>query len=294
MEIVDDFFRTQPFLAAFMAASFKASAADFLAQTSSRKSEGEDQESISLPQRPHRSKRHSQERAHAIRIIPKQSMQPLPPVNMNRNLAFLLYGGLYQGMFLQFLYTFVYPWLYGNHPHQIVLQVHTEICLFGPIITLPLAYILRSIIDYDPQEMNKVGTGDAAGVERTLMNQVLGGIHKYKDHVMTEGLLLKYWSVWAPAQTINFILIPPHLRVVFVAVVSFFWVYLLSMISSGGVTQLEGATESRKGMLFPTTSTTHRQLEHRRVEEQFFSWLDEPSLAARMGSLIPLNSPLRE
>jgi hypothetical protein len=51
---------------------------------------------------------------------------------------------------------------------------------------------------------------------------------------MTENLLLKYWMIWGPAQTFNFMVVPQHLRVVFVALVSFFWVYLLSMISSQG------------------------------------------------------------
>jgi hypothetical protein len=38
--------------------------------------------------------------------------------------------------------------------------------------------------------------------------------------------------IWLPAQSINWYFVPEHLRVFFVAFVSFFWVYLLSAISS--------------------------------------------------------------
>jgi len=159
----DDFFRTQPFLSAFVACSVKASAADFLAQTSP----------AAAVEKP---------------VIPEEETAPVEDLNYQRNLAFLLYGGLYQGMFLQFLYSVVYPFLYGGSAFQVPLTVLTD-------------------------------------------------IEKYKNHVVTQNLLYKFWMVWAPAQTINFGVVPPHLRVFFVAFVSFFWVYILSGISSQETTK---------------------------------------------------------
>ena len=58
------------------------------------------------------------------------------------------------------------------------------------------------------------------------------GLEKYQDAVLHQNLLLTYWLVWAPAQTVNFTMVPPHLRVFFVAAVSFVWVFMLSLISS--------------------------------------------------------------
>jgi hypothetical protein len=54
----------------------------------------------------------------------------------------------------------------------------------------------------------------------------------YYDHVTTRGLLTTYWSIWIPAQFATFGFVPPHLRVLFVAAVSFFWVTKLSAIST--------------------------------------------------------------
>ena len=170
--------------------------------------------------------------------------------NVNRNIAFWLYGGLYQGMWLQFLYTVVYPMLFSTSEHPLIYQVHTEIVVFGPFVTLPLAYIIRSIIDNnqsrsssDSTTIDEKNDGLSSSETTTVFEQATQGIEKYIDHIMSQGLLWKYWLIWGPAQTINFTVVPPHLRVVFVAFVSFFWVYLLSMISSQGISSTD--TETR-------------------------------------------------
>jgi Mpv17 / PMP22 family len=223
MEMINDFFRTQPFVAAFMACSLKASTADVLAQTSTPDNESEVVE--------------KEEGLSRIPLVAswmeawkeKQPQEPIDSssssVNWNRTLAFYLYGGLYQGMFLQFLYTMAYPHIYGNHPHQLQLQVHTDIVLFGPFLTLPLAYIIRAWIDHASLPTGEHGSESGKEHHLTvhhLVEQAMRGLEKYKDHVFSQNLLWKYWAIWGPAQTFNFTMVPPHLRVVFVACVSFF------------------------------------------------------------------------
>ncbi|KAJ7634461.1 hypothetical protein FB45DRAFT_468078 [Roridomyces roridus] len=44
--------------------------------------------------------------------------------------------------------------------------------------------------------------------------------------------LLRNWAVFVPAQVINFSIVPPHLRFVFVSVVSLFWNTYLSVANS--------------------------------------------------------------
>lgn len=44
--------------------------------------------------------------------------------------------------------------------------------------------------------------------------------------------LLRNWAVYIPAQVINFSIVPPHLRFVFVGVVSLFWNTYLSSINA--------------------------------------------------------------
>lgn len=211
--VLDDFFRTQPFLSAFVACSVKASAADLLAQTSAvANASSEDVKQLVTK---------STEQVN-------DAMQLLETVNIQRNFAFLLYGGLYQGMFLQFLYMVAYPALYGGSEFRIPLSIGSDICAFGPFVTLPIAYIIRAAIE------SRTSSESSSGGEThsSFTEPVQEAIEKYKNHVFTQNLLVKYWMIWAPAQTINWYFVPEHLRVFFVAFVSFFWVYLLSAISS--------------------------------------------------------------
>ena len=67
------------------------------------------------------------------------------------------------------------------------------------------------------------------------------------DRYMTdidEGLLTKYWTVWLPAQTLSFSMIPEHLRVVFMATVSFGWFIVLSSAQSETDNNAEEATST--------------------------------------------------
>lgn len=212
---LDDFFRTQPFLSAFVACSVKASVADFLAQTSvvTSKNAAEVQRMLSHS-------RHQVDDAIMTHMVGN--------INIQRNIAFLLYGGLYQGMFLQFLYLVVYPNLYSGSAFRIPLSIFSDIFAFGPLVTLPIAYIIQSIM----ANITVTSYDDKGLDDDFLVERVHQALEKYKNHVLTKDLLTKYWMVWGPAQTINWCFVPEHLRVFFVAFVSFFWVYLLSAISS--------------------------------------------------------------
>uniref|UniRef100_A0A1E1W5Z0 Mpv17-like protein n=2 Tax=Pectinophora gossypiella TaxID=13191 RepID=A0A1E1W5Z0_PECGO len=64
---------------------------------------------------------------------------------------------------------------------------------------------------------------------------VLAVLERKED--VFEELRSKYWKTfvanqmfWIPGQTINFFFIPPHLRVVYVSVVSFLWINVLVFI----------------------------------------------------------------
>jgi hypothetical protein len=229
-QALSEFFRTQPFLAAFMTCSVKASAADLLAQTSTSNNNEEEQQEKAKKMIPAKKKKRTESSSTSSSALRNKKTKEDSSVNVHRNLAFLLYGGLYQGMFFQFLYMAVYPALYGDSPYRIVASVFTDTCVFGPFVTLPIAYIIRAVIE------SNTTTGDHEYKHKhtlsSLIQPIEQGIDKYKNHVLTHGLLYTYWMIWAPAQTLNHGFVPEHLRVFFVAFVSFFWVYLLSGISS--------------------------------------------------------------
>jgi protein Mpv17 len=175
LSAVDSFFQSEPYLSAFLACSMKASAADWVAQ----------------------------------------SQAPVEERNLNRNLAFIAYGGLYQGCMQSFIFGVLFPaWFPGDVTTQSILtQVAIDIFFLGPLVAMPTVYSIKALF---------------AGEE----NFVPAGLGKYVDHIQTKGILLKYWAIWGPVQTLNFWLVPPHLRVFFVAIVSFFWICLLSTVSS--------------------------------------------------------------
>mmetsp|Transcript_21273 Transcript_21273/g.34226 ORF Transcript_21273/g.34226 Transcript_21273/m.34226 type:complete len:80 (-) Transcript_21273:579-818(-) len=52
----------------------------------------------------------------------------------------------------------------------------------------------------------------------------------YLDNVTKNGLLKKYWGI--PVQGATFGVIPEHFRTTFMASISFFWVVILSCLSS--------------------------------------------------------------
>lgn len=103
--LVDDFYHTQPYLAAFLTCSVKASAADILAQTRQavRAVEAEQpkrQHTVPMPMgaangyMPQARALLRQQQDHHQ----QQQEQPLPPppLDISRNVGFLLYGGIYQ------------------------------------------------------------------------------------------------------------------------------------------------------------------------------------------------------
>lgn len=233
--VLDNFFKTQPFLAAFVACSVKASAADFLAQSS-------------VEDTPEFKDIHDLASQQSTQQTTRNVLQVLEHLNVQRNVAFLLYGGLYQGMFLQFLYLVVYPLLYDGSDFRIPLSILSDICAFGPFVTLPIAYIIRGMLE-SPDALDETSQG-------SWMEPIYQAVDKYKSHVLTQNLLLKYWMVWAPAQTINWCLVPEHLRVFFVAFVSFFWVYSLSTISSQQTEKNRNWTDSSQVHTKPRQSTT--------------------------------------
>jgi hypothetical protein len=190
------FFQTQPYLAAFLTCSFKASAADIVAQT--REENGEPV---------------TQKQPAETQLTPFSN-----GVDVSRNLGFLLYGGLYQGMVQNYLYSVVYPALLGTDESWTLIfkEVLLDNLIFAPFLCLPVAYTFKTAFTSDDLSLDTFRKG----------------LEKYFDDVTTKGLLTKYWTIWIPAQSLTFGVVPPHFRVPFVAVVSFFWIFILSTISS--------------------------------------------------------------
>jgi len=146
-------------------------------------------------------------------------LEPVSDIDFSRNLGFLLYGGLYTGMAQNFLYTVLYPMWFGTEESASIIfkEVMADNFIFGPLLCLPIAYAFKAAF-----------TSKEGLTKETLVQ----GLEKYIEDVRERGLMMKYWTIWMPVQFLTFSVIPSHFRVAFVAVVSFFWIFILSSVAA--------------------------------------------------------------
>jgi protein Mpv17 len=201
---IDTFFKLQPYAAAFITCSVKASAADMIAQS---KEEPKPEELVK----------------GSLQLPVRQS------VDINRNLGFMLYGGLYTGVAQNFIYNVIYPAWFANDESWslITKQVVVDNLVFAPFLCLPIAYAFKAA--FKAGDLN--------------LETLRGGIEKYLFDCMNKGLLSKYWSIWIPVQFMTFGVIPAHFRVAFVAAVSFFWIFILSSLLASEDEEVKLAAE---------------------------------------------------
>lgn len=122
-------------------------------------------------------------------------------------------------------YNVLFPHLFGTeHTVQtIAAKVVFDDFVSAPLMWLPPAYLIKAMVyDYSLEE----------------------GLSRYWRDIRDEGLLWRYWSIWVPAQTISFSVVPDHLRVAFMASISFFWFILFSSVSSGGDSGVDDETST--------------------------------------------------
>jgi len=184
---ISTFFQVAPYPAAFLTCGFKASAADFIAQKN-------------IP-----STQNSEERNGDI--------DEENDFNFQRNLAFIVYGGMYQGCVQEFIYNHLFPVWFGTGKGVLIVltKVFFDLLVITPLLCLPIAYLVKAFV---------------------FQSSFQTGINRYIDDVKNHGLLKKYWSLWFPVQCLTFSVVPDHFRIVFIACVSFFWLIILSGITS--------------------------------------------------------------
>eukprot|EP00977_Amphora_coffeiformis_P021761 scaffold9872_cov164-Amphora_coffeaeformis.AAC.2 len=228
--VIDDFYQTQPYLAAFMTCSFKASAADFVAQT----------------------RQQQQQQTMQADLRSSTDDSPPPPqqqqkVDVLRNLGFVFYGGLYQGMAQQFLFNDLYPSFFPflTGWQNVAAQVALDMTIVSPLVCLPLAYVFKALFTNEgsvdsvsiKQKQDPTFSTTLTECAHTATRSIQSGLTKYVYDVRYQQLLFKYWALWIPVQSLTFGVIPSHYRVAFVAAVSFFWVFVLSTIAAATATQ---------------------------------------------------------
>lgn len=99
------------------------------------------------------------------------SSEPKSEFKYMRNLAFLIYGGLYQGIFQEYLYNEEFNHLFGTGSdiQTALLKNGFNLLVIAPFLCLPMAYIIQALV------MNKT---------------VKSGIESYMDDVQQNHLVV--------------------------------------------------------------------------------------------------------
>ena len=106
---VDAFFKTNPYIAAGLVCGVKASAADFVAQARDHKKRTDE-----ILQQKQAAQEEVAEVAPLVKFEESELDLPEKKTDFQRNLAYILYGSLYQGCFQEFAYNHLYPLMFGN------------------------------------------------------------------------------------------------------------------------------------------------------------------------------------
>lgn len=131
---------------------------------------------------------------------------------IKKNLSAITYGVGCMGIFTNLAYTKLFPVLFGvdSTAKTILAQAFFDNFINAPLLWLPPAYLVKTLF-FD-----------------TTAKEALGSY--FSD--VKNGLLFKYWGLWVPAQILTFSVVPKHLRVAFMASISFVWFMILSSLTS--------------------------------------------------------------
>ena len=205
---VSNFYADFPLQAAVLTCGVKASVADGIAQA----------RPIAIKQKQQQKHDNNKENPTFIDFSTLSSSNYstsswIDDLEFRRNIAYIIYGGIFIGALCHYEYDVLFPILFGTE-HNLVTSIKEVLFdnfVTAPIVWLPPAYFVKAVMyNYSLTE----------------------GLNRYINDITKNGLLKKYWTVWLPAQSVSFTVVPDHLRVVFMACVSFFWFILFSTVSS--------------------------------------------------------------
>jgi hypothetical protein len=236
LEQVSDFYQNFPLQSAVLTCGVKASFADTIAQVKPQIEENNEKNKQNLEQL---SASKESPVLPTTSLLSGQSSINRIDWEARRNFAYVLYGGIFVGAMSHVEYSCVFPFLFGTEKTVAITtaKVFFDNLIAAPIMWLPPAYFIKAWVYSDDDSSTK-------GILQE-------GLDKYLTDVRDNDLLKKYWTIWVPAQTISFSFVPDHLRVAFMASISFFWFILFSTVSSQGDNK-----ETASSVATTTTTTT--------------------------------------
>ena len=134
-------------------------------------------------------------------------------IDWNRHAVFCTFGFVYLGGFQYWLYNVKFTQWCGpitakfGHKASAPIKTFIDQAIHHPFLYFPTFYAIKAKVSGQP---------------------ISYAVQKYKSEIWTSVKTL--WSVWVPLQLINFAFVPRHMRVPYVAGVSFGWTMILSVM----------------------------------------------------------------
>jgi protein Mpv17 len=136
-------------------------------------------------------------------------------VSARRLATFVLTGAVYQGLFQYWLFNVVFvSWFPGDTLRATAQKVLAANLLADPLCFFPFFYILNEALSRAPGQVFRVATVSAA-------------LGKYYQNCLFDWR--NSWCIWLPGHAVTYGVMPPHLRMPWIATVSFGYISLLSL-----------------------------------------------------------------
>ena len=116
------------------------------------------------------------------------------------------------------MFNEVFPIIFGDGTdiQTVLSKVLCDSLVITPFICLPVAYLVKRSVLFLLKETFYLIVFSRFHRYGSVIFQYsfVEAISRYRDDVMNNGLLVKYWSLWSPVQCLTFSVVPQHLRIV--------------------------------------------------------------------------------
>jgi len=147
-------------------------------------------------------------------LMVQQCIERRTEVDRRRMCTFVLFGAAYQGCFQYWMFNVLFERLFPGSGMAITLKRVLVTNLVGdPIFFFPVFYTMREALATPPGETFQ-------------LDSVRSALSKYRSNCWEDWR--NTWAVWFPCHMVTHGLCPPHLRMPWVAGISFGYLSLLS------------------------------------------------------------------
>lgn len=200
----------------------------------------------------------------------QKTVENCATLDWKRVTVFASFGFVYMGVVQYFVYVrFMTGMLFRNAPvfaakslrdkmkdprgcAEVIAQVALDQFVHMPFMFFPCYYLTKELVMGSPEERAKKGQTTAGAT-----------LEKWKANFMDD--MKSSWVVWWPCNIINFGFMPMHMRISFMALCSFFFCMILSVMRGGSARNAPSEQASHLLDLIPQVHNLEQLESHLRV-----------------------------